>query len=168
MSQSHDSGAIVMMPACTVASNASHTMSFATPGYGHANIYIVVGTHATNGTTLQDVHLAESDTVTSATSMTTITAFAMSAATSTSIATALPAVATLGLGGVIEMQVDLRKRKKYLGLVITPGTTTVNVAAVAVLSREAESADSYTEKSGVTNNDLGATHTSQCQSVVTG
>ncbi len=166
--KSHDSGAIIFMPGCTVASNASHTMSFETAGYGHANIYILVGTHATNGTTLQDVHLAESDTSTSATSMTTITAFAGSNATTTAHAWTIPAVATLGLGGVIEMQVDLRKRKRYLGLVVTPGTTTVSVAALAVLSREGQSADTAAKKSAVANQVLGATHTAQCQALVTG
>lgn len=144
-----DSFAVVHTPATTSATNATQVHGFSTLGYKKANVYISVGTHATNGTTLASIVAAESDTVTSVTSMTGIPALSWSTTTSTSYYNAMPAVASIGKGGVIELQVDLRKRKKYFGVAITHGATTMNVGVVTVLSN-AEQSDESTSARNVT------------------
>jgi hypothetical protein len=161
-------GALLVLPAATSATNASQTMSFDCTGYEHANVYVLIGTHATNGETIRQLRLAESDTVTSATSMTAIVAFTGGTVTSTSAGFTTPGAATVGTGSIVEFQVDLRKRKKYLGLVVTPGTTTMNIAAMARLTRSKESADTAAEKSGVVGLALASTSATQCAKIVTG
>lgn len=154
----HD-GAICIMPAATCATNATQGMSIETAGYGEAVLDVIVGTHATNGAAIGTLKLSESDTVTSPSSMTDIVALTGGTATSTSVGFVIPGAASLGPGGAIEFQVDLRKRKRYLGLTITPGSTTMNIAAIARLVRGSESDDTATQKSAVTNNVLGTSAT---------
>jgi len=167
-----NSGALILMPAASCATNATQGISFSklTTGvepFDHANIYVLMGTHATNGSRLGTLKLSESDTATSPTSMTDIVAFTGGTATSSTIGFVIPTAASVGPGAVIEFQVDLRKRKKYVGLQITPGTTTIQIAVLARLSRAKESADTATQKSAVLNNVLG-TSVSQCAKVVAG
>lgn len=161
-----NNGALLIMPAATCATNATQSMVFESSGKGQANIYVLAGTHATNGAALTTLALKESDTLTSHSSMSGIVAFTGGTATSTSVGFVIPTAAALGPGGIVEFQVDLRKRKKYIGLVITPGSTTMNIAALGRLTREAESSDSATEKSAVTNHAL--TSATQCAKVVAG
>lgn len=165
-------GALLLMPAATCATNATQSLVFSKEGasgeiYDHANIYVLVGTHATNGASIGTLAIKESDTSTVHSSMSSIVAFTGGTATSTSVGFVIPGASALGPGGVVEFQVDLRNRKKYCGLTITPGSTTMNIAAIGRLTRSSESADSATEKSGVTNYTLG-TSVTQCAKVVSG
>jgi len=153
------------MPAATTATNATQSMVIDTKGYDQANIYVNIGTHATNGTTLQTLKVTESDTATSISSQSAIVALTGGTATSTSVGFVIPTVATAGPGTIVEFQIDCRKRKRYLGLQITPGATTVNVGAIARLTRSKSSADSATEKSPSTN--LSYTGATSCLKVVT-
>lgn len=141
-----DSNAVCFMPPATCATNATQTMAFDTKGYDRANVYVLLNTHATNGTTVQTLTFSESDTVTSASSMTDIVALTGGTATSTSVGFVIPLVATAGTGGTIEFQIDLRKRKRYLGLEITHGATTMYSGAIAILSRSEQSCDTTTTK----------------------
>lgn len=102
--------------------------------FDFADIFVIVGTHAINGTTIQSLSIVDSDTITSATSMAT-----------TAHTATIPAVTTLGLGGVLQFSMDLRKRKKYIGIKGTCGTTTHTFGVLAVLSGGA-SCDSTTTK----------------------
>lgn len=140
-------GKLINLPAATLATGATVSLVFDAKGYDQANVMVNIGTHSTSGTTLQMIKMSESDTLTVATSQDSITALSAGPSTSATAAYAIPSVEILGRSSVIEFQIDLRKRKRYLGLQITPGTTTVNVGAIVRLTRSKESADTAAEKS---------------------
>jgi hypothetical protein len=163
-------GRKVVMPPAASATNATLSMSFdKVDAYGvpadHAQIDILVGAHATTTTVIETLKLSESDTLTSPSSMTDIVAFTGGTATSSSVGFVIPVVTTAGLGGGITFNVDLRKRKKYIGLSIAGTSATAVFGAVATLTRGKESADSATQKKGV---NYGATSASSCMTVVNG
>ena len=159
-----DEGALLTMPAATTATNATQSMVFSTLGYDYCNLYVNVGTHATNGASIGTLKITESDTSTVISSQSAIVALTGGTATSTSVGFVIPGASTAGNGQVIPFQIDLRKRKLYLGLQITPGTTTMNIGAIAVLRRSNESADSAAEKAAVTN--YASTSQTSCSVVV--
>ena len=140
--------AMAVIPIATVATNATSKLSISNIGnngesYDYANILIHVGTSATTSAVLSTLKLSESDTVTSVTSMTDIVAFTGGTATSTSAGFVIP-TAQAGGGNLVEFRVDLRKRKKYLGLTVTPGQSLI-LGATAELSRASESQDTTTD-----------------------
>lgn len=155
---------IALTPAASVT-NATQAMSFDRSGFDYAEVLLLVGTHATTTTVIETLKITESDTVTSATSMTDIVAFTGGTATSTSEGFVIPVVTTAGKGGVIPFYVDLRKRKKYIGFQVSGTSATAVMGAVAKLTRSAESADTATEKNGV---NLAATTVQGCMTVVNG
>jgi hypothetical protein len=170
MIKSND-GSLVVCPPYISVTNATNYLSFDTRGYDYANVYIFCGTHTSTTAVFDQIRVAEHDTTTSASSMTQINALSSSTATSATYDNTLPTGANQGLGGIVqELQIDLRGRKRYLG--ITLGVVTNNTAyvgAIARLSRAAESADTAAEKSlpvplqaGVDTNAIG------CMQVVTG
>jgi hypothetical protein len=85
--------------------------------------------------------------------MTDIVAFTGGTATSTSVGFVIGGDTTnTGETGVIEMQVDLKKRKRYLGLYIVADQGATNYAGgVAIFGRSGVSRDSATTKE-ITNN----------------
>jgi hypothetical protein len=88
--------------------------------------------------------------------MDAIVALTGGTATSTSAGFVIPTQATMENGGkVIDFQLDLRKRKRYVKLVMTPGQTAV-LAPSAKLTRSETSADSVTEKSGTCTDNTNA------------
>jgi len=136
--------------------------------YDYANWYINIGTEVTNCSAvhIQEVLIAESDTVTSPSSMTTIVAFSGSATTDTTHGWTIPAVATTGDGGVVELQMDLRRRKKYIGATITAAAAASNVtsiSAVILLSKGKQSHDTAAKK-----NHCGDVYGNLCQTMVHG
>jgi len=139
-------GKLINMPAASAATTATQSMVIDGKGYDHCNIYVNIGTHATNGTTLATCKVTESDTLTSISSQSAIVALTGGTVTSSSVGFVLPTVAAAGPGTIVEFQIDLRKRKRYIGLQITPGATTVLVGAIARLTRSKESADTVAEK----------------------
>lgn len=137
-----------VIPIATVATNATQKMSFSKIGnngesFDHANIVIHVGTSATTSAVMATLKLSESDTVTSVTSMTDIVALTGGTETSTSVGFVIPTEQENG-GNLIEFMLDLRKRKKYLGLTLTPGQSLIQ-GATALLSRASESQDTTTD-----------------------
>jgi hypothetical protein len=164
-----DNVGIVVMPPATVATNASNTVSFDTKGFHDLNLYIGMAAHTTSLAALATMKLSEGDTTSS---YTDIVAFTGGTATSTSAGFVIPTAANHGVGEISEFQVDLRKRKRYLKLTLTPGDTTANETyAIGILSRpsinkdDANSAQASTKKH-VTN--LAATNITSVAMVVKG
>jgi hypothetical protein len=149
-------------------STALHTLDLDTSGSDQANVYIICGTHNSSTEAIDTVSVYESDTVTVATNMALIAALSSGAtATSTSASNILPLAAVQALGGVVqELQIDLRKRKKYVGIAVQSGPVAAgcSIGILARLTRNEQSADSATEKD---QEDLGATNVSGCMQVIT-
>lgn len=162
-----DNVSLVLLPPAATATNASKTFSFDRSGFDQANVYVIIGTHTTTTAVVTGVKISESDTVTSPSSMTDIASLCASNTTSTSAVNAVPAGSVQGLGTVMEFQIDLRKRKKYIGGTITADTVaTAVVSVLALLSRSGESKDTTTKKSLPLN--LGSTSTVGCASLIAG
>jgi len=77
----------------------------------------------------------------------------------------MPAIAALAYGAALAFQIDLKARKLYMGVEVTPGTTTNALSILTFLSRGEKSADSAANKSVINNNNTNATN---CALVVTG
>ena len=179
MYRQNGAGIVCMRPTLQTAASTT-LMSFSKldvdgQPYDYANWYINLGTQVTNCSAvhISEVLIAESDTVTSVSSMTTIVAFSGSATTDTTHGWTIPAVATTGDGGVVELQMDLRKRKKYLGVKITGAAAASNVttiSAVVLLSDAKESHDTATRKNhvGAVYGNLSMTMAHGCMTLVTG
>jgi hypothetical protein len=148
---------------------AEHTLDLDTSGSDQLNFYVIAGTHNSATEAIDTVSVYESDTVTQATNMELIAALSSGAtATSTSAANILPLAAVQALGGVIqELQIDLRKRKKYVGIAVQSGPVAAGCAIVTLarLTRNEQSADTAAQKD---QEDLGATNVSGCMQVITG
>lgn len=147
---------------------AEHTLDLDVSGSDQLNIYVSCGTHDSATEAIDTVSVYESDTVTQATNMTLIAALSSGAtATSTSASNILPLAAVLALGGIVqEIQIDLRKRKKYVGIAIQSGAVAAgcSISTVARLTRNEQSKDTAVQKDGI---DLGATNVSGCMQVIT-
>ena len=154
---------ICVMPPATSATNATHTLTFDCKGFDYANVYVGMGTHATDKAALSTCKFTEGTNTSCGTAIVALTG---GTATSSSVGFVIPAATSMGPGAVIEFQVDLRKRKRYLDLRLTPGDTTAKETyAVAILSRAAESKDAYTDK--YVKNYGSATSNTSCAKVVT-
>jgi hypothetical protein len=146
---SGDNAAYVVMPPETDATNASHTFSFDTKGFEAANILVGMNTHATNKAALTACKITEGDTTTA---YSAIVAFTGGTATSSSVGFVIPNAVKMGGGGVMEFQVDLKARKRYLKVTLTPGDATANETyAIARLSRAHESRDASASGSAATD-----------------
>lgn len=129
--------ALVVQPPASVASTATTTMTFDTIGYDYAIVDVFCGTQATTDPAITTLKFLENDTNTNASNMAAIVALTGAAATSTSAGFAIPAVTVTGLAGTVaEFQIDLRKRKRFMQVNITPGTTLVLGAAVRLCRGE--------------------------------
>lgn len=153
MSVPAQAGAKVVMPAASAATTATQSMVFSRAGHDYATIEVLIGTHATNEAAIGTLKITEHDSSTDITDHSDIVAFTGGTATSTSAGFVIPGAATVGFGAIVQFQIDLRKRKKILALQITPGTTTMQIGAIATLTRSAQSADTAAQKS-VTNSVL--------------
>lgn len=127
----------VVQPPASVASTATTSCMFDTIGYDFAEIHVSCGTQATTDAAITTITLKESDNTT-ASNFTAIAAFTGGTATTTSVGFVIPAVTVTGLGAGVLLQVDLRKRKRYLLLNMTPGTTLV-MQSVVTLGRAEQS-----------------------------
>ena len=126
MNESLIAGRVIMPPA-SVASTATATLNFDTLGYDYLVADFTYGTQATTDAALTTLKWSEGDTTSS---YADIVAFTGGTATSTTVGYVIPAVTVTGLGGGIQFQMDLRKRKRYLKLSFTPGTTVVAACVV--------------------------------------
>lgn len=138
MNQAQQTASVVQPPA-SVASTATTTCTFDTIGtggikYDYAVVRVFSGTQTTTDPAITVLKLTESD---DGTTYAAITGLTGGTAANTSGFFVIPAVTVSGLGCGVELQIDLRKRKRYLKLNITPGTTLVYGAHVE-LSRAKE------------------------------
>lgn len=159
---------VVDIGLATTNATARHRMSFDTLGHDALNIYVACGSHdsATQGIT--EIIISDDDSDTSASNQTGIAALSSATETSTSFSNTLPTAAVMALGGIAnEIQVDLLKRKRYVGVDVetTAVAAGMPVVVIARMTRSAESKDSATQKAGI---DLAATNVSGCMAVVSG
>ena len=150
----------------TTNATALHSLDIDTKGSDQLNMYVFCGSHDSATEGIDTVSVYESDTVTQATSMTLIAALSSGTATSTSASNVLPTAAVMALGGVIqEIQIDLRKRKRYIGLAVQTGAIAAGMpyGTVARFTRNEQSADTAAQKDV---EDLGATNISGCMQVI--
>lgn len=137
-----DGCAFCVMPYATTATNATQSMVFDTKGFDHCNLFVAMGTHATGKAALSTLKITESDTSTVISSQSAIVALTGGTATSSSVGFKIPTAVYMGPGAGVEFSIDLRTRKRYLGLQLTPGDATAKAAwAVARLSRAEYSRD---------------------------
>lgn len=158
---------VVLAPVAT-ATNADTAFSFDRGGYDRLNLEVIVGTHVTTTAVVTGLQILHHSSTTSASSMTAIAALCASNTTSTAAVNSLPAGTAQGLGGIVmEFQIDLAARERYIGLVISAATDqTAIVGAIARLSRGDESRDTAAEKVQRTN--LAATNVSGCMQIIQG
>jgi hypothetical protein len=123
-------------------------MTFDTKGFDSLKLKVCGGTAATTSALYTTLKITESDTVTNASSQTAIVALTGGTATSSSVGFVVPtsaATAANAAGHIVDFQVDLRKRKRYLGLSITPAQGLI-VGAQGQLHREEYTRDTVAEK----------------------
>jgi len=128
--------------------------SFDTKGYDSANIYLAsYNDSAGSSGFVSSLYLLESDTATSASSQTAIVAFTGGTATSTSVGFVITKNTSADSIGAIELQVDLRKRKRYLGLYAVADAGNTNfIGGIALFGKPETDKDTAALKV-VTNNE---------------
>lgn len=127
-------GAVASLRPASVASSATVTLVFDTIGHEYAVVRVHKGTQATTSAQFSVLKITESDTLTSVSSQSAIVALTGGTATSASVGFVIPVATSNDGGGIIEFQIALPTRKRYLGVQVTPGQTTV-VGASADLFR---------------------------------
>lgn len=153
---------------CTSASAAGTFImgTFDTSGYDAANIYLQSynDSDASSGF-VSSIILAESDTSTVYTDGTAIVAFTGGTATSTSVGFHIADNAAADSQGCVELQIDLRKRKRYISLYAVADAGSTNfIGGIALFSKAEQSKDTAALKK-VTNNNATNSYIVQ---VVTG
>lgn len=139
---------IPMFEGLTMTSAGTVFGTVDTRGFDFCQINLEAGTGAAASTAVTTLRLAESDTLLTAyTGGTAVTQFVGAAAISTSAGFVLPALSSTKKN-VYQMNVDLRGRKRYLGLDFAPEKQTVGVGCQAALSRAADHADIKTVATG--------------------
>ena len=149
------------------SATALHSLDLDTRGSDYLNLYVFCGSHDSATEAIDTVFVYESDTVTQATNMTKIAALSSASATAATTDNLLPTAAVMALGGMIQvLQIDLKKRKRYVGISVQQGIVAAGApfGVIARFTRNAESADSATQKD---QEDLGATNISGCMQVIT-
>lgn len=136
--------AMVGLPALSYSSGGTGHMQFSTQSYDYAFLDIGFGVLATNGGIPSVLKISEADDTTS--NITAVVALTGGTVVDASHGFIITPATALG-GSVIELQIDLRKRKKYLTLDITNGTSTLIIDAKCRLTRAEQSADTAAAKS---------------------
>lgn len=134
---------ICMIPPATVAAASTTEAGVDTYGYDYCTIDVINGAIASNATAVTYLQVSESDTVlpTAYTDGSAIVALTGAAATSATAGFVLPTPSTctvVPVGSNFRFNIDLRGRKRYLGLLVTPAQTWA-LSAVAHLSRAQDS-----------------------------
>ena len=139
-----DQCGVCVMPPETQATGATHSMIFDTKGFDRANVYFGMATHVTSLASLKTLKFTEG---TNTTCGTAIVAFTGGTVTSSSVGFVIPTAAKMGIGDMVEFQIDLRARKRYMRLDVTPGDTTAKQTyGIAILSRPGQSKDTAVKK----------------------
>ena len=128
-----------MIPPATVAAASTTEAGVDTIGFDYCTIDVINGAIATDANAVTFIQVSESDTVlpTHYTDGAAIVALTGAAATSATAGFVLPAPSTctvVPIGSNFRFNIDLRGRKRYLGLLVTPAQTWA-LSAVAHLSR---------------------------------
>ena len=139
----HASGAkSVARVTTSVASSATFTHEIDTLGYKFATVDVIFSPYTASSVSLASVlKVAESDTASQGTAATNITGLV--GGTDFTIA-ATGASTGANVGGIARFNVDLRGRKRYLTVIVSPSTT-VAVISAARLSKAESHAVTATE-----------------------
>lgn len=121
--------AILVIAPVSKTNGATASASFDTLGYDHLTLDIAIPTADTTTDGVSVCKLSESDDTT--TTVTDVAAFVGGTQTSATVGYVLPAGKT-SAQTLIKMNVDLKKRKRYLTLTVVPRTTQI-VAAIGNL-----------------------------------
>jgi hypothetical protein len=154
MNKTDNCGVGILKLTSASAAGTIYLGSFDTSGYDSANIFLAsYNDSAGSSGFVSSLYLTESDTVTSASSQTAIVAFTGGTATSTSVGFVITKNTSADSIGAIELQVDLRKRKRYLGLYAVADAGSTNfIGGIALFGKPEQSKDTYSTKV-VTNNE---------------
>jgi len=135
------SKSIPMFGGVTMTSAATVFGTVDTLGFDFCEIDLIAGTGAAASTAVTTLQLCEDDTAPTAyADGSPVTALVGAAAVSTSAGFVLPALSSTKQN-VYRFNVDLKGRKRYLGINFAPTLQTVGVACVARLSRAADGVD---------------------------
>ena len=130
---------ICMIPPATVAAASTTEAGVDTLGYDYCTIDVMNGATASNATAVTFLQISETDTVlpTQYTDGDAIVALTGAAAVSATAGFVLPTPSTctvVPIGSNFRFNIDLKGRKRYLGILVTPAQTWA-LSAVAMLSR---------------------------------
>lgn len=127
----------IIAPMLTTAGQAQTATVVDCGGYRYATIEVQISTAATSaGSDITVLSLVESDD-TNASNNANVTTFVGGTAVGTNVGFVIPSNST-AVGRIVSFNVDLRRRKRYLGLAVTTPVAT-KIAALAVLSRPEQS-----------------------------
>ena len=116
----------------SVASSATVTGVLDTLGYDEVKVCVLLDSSASTSNNPSTLSLSESDDLTTYTAITGMTGDATDDFTIPAVSASLPTV--------VDLNVDMRARKRYLKCTLTPGGATMIVGATAVLGKAAEMA----------------------------
>jgi len=140
-----DQCGVCVMPPETTATNATHLMVFDTKGFDRANVYLGMATHVTSLATLSTLKFTEGTNTACSDAIVALTGGTSVVADSTGFV--IPTAAKMGIGDMVEFQIDLKARKRYMKLSVTPGDTTARESyGIALLSRPGQSKDTAVKK----------------------
>jgi hypothetical protein len=127
--------AVLVIAPVSKTNGATASASFDTLGYDHLTLDIAIPTADTTTDGVSVLKLSESDDTT--TTVTDITQFVGGTQVSATVGYVLPAGKTSG-NTLVKMNVDLKKRKRYLTLTVVPRTTQILVAIANLQIAEQE------------------------------
>jgi len=139
---------IPMFEGITMTSAGTVFGTVDTYGFDECIISLEAGSGDAASTAVTTLRICEDDTAPTAyTDGDAVTACVGAAATSTSAGFVLPALSST-VGNTYLFHIDLRGRKRYLGINFAPENQTVGVGCQAILSRAADGADIKTVATG--------------------
>jgi hypothetical protein len=127
--------AVLVIAPVSKTNGATASASFDTLGYDHLTLDVAIPTADTTTDGVSVLKLSESDDTT--TTVTDIVQFVGGTQVSSTVGFVLPAGKTSG-NTLVKLNVDLKKRKRYLTLTVVPRTTQI-LAAIANLQRAEQS-----------------------------
>lgn len=117
--------AVLVIAPVSKTNGATASASFDTLGFDHLTLDVYIPTADTTTDGVSVLKLSESDDTT--TTVTDIAAFVGGTATSATVGFVLPIGKTTG-NTLVKLNVDLKKRKRYLTLAVSPRTTQILAA----------------------------------------
>jgi hypothetical protein len=142
----------IQLKSSSTSATAACSLVVDTKGSDQLNVDVAIGSHNTSSAAVSSIAVSESDTGTSGTHLAVVAALSSGTATSTSAGNILHLGAVMGLGGnVNELQIDLRKRKRYVSVVATlaDDETGIPCSVSGRFTRNEQSKDSAAQKSGI-------------------